>query len=568
MKAKICIAAVISLGFSGLLMAQNVGINTTGATPNASAQLDLNTGNTFTSPNGKGLLIPNVALTGTGDATTVGSPATSLFVYNTATAGAGSTAVTAGFYYWDGARWVAFFGSGSKNWSLTGNAGTTASSSAIGSAVTNNFIGTTDGSDFVVAANNLERMRVVSTGSVGIGIKTPGAQLDILTLGTKAVFGHSTNTGAYIGYESTITVGTGSTISPLQTLSGAGVYATNPTAGFTSIFAQSTGGASVAAGIDYSNVWMGRYTYVDNINSNYQPYSSFAQLNNAVAAAGNTNQAAIFGYSANAGTTNPANTIGVAGTAVGNNQDSYGIYGAAYTNSSYSSFGGYFSGNTSAGASYAYAFIGGTANGGGSLRKITGSGSVAEIVPTANHGRITLICPESPEYWYQDYGTIQLVNGKAHVTLDPILVDIIIVDAANPLKVFPQVNIPTCNGVAIMNKTATGFDIVEVNNGTSSGEVDYQIVAKPKTNYGEGRFVQAPGPAWLKPEAEPQSAKAANQPDATKIFHWAPDWVVYGYDVEKNTPIGGVVNAGPNFGKIKIAEGVFKTSVPAQRPTK
>lgn len=34
--------------------------------------------------------------------------------------------------------------------------------------------------------------------------------------------------------------------------------------------------------------------------------------------------------------------------------------------------------------------------------KITGTGAVAEIIPTANHGRVSLMCPESPEYWYQD----------------------------------------------------------------------------------------------------------------------------------------------------------------------
>jgi len=56
--------------------AQNIGINTTGSAPNASAILDLNTGNTFTSPNGMGLLIPSVALTGAADAVTIASPST------------------------------------------------------------------------------------------------------------------------------------------------------------------------------------------------------------------------------------------------------------------------------------------------------------------------------------------------------------------------------------------------------------------------------------------------------------------------------------------------------------
>jgi len=51
--------------------------------------------------------------------------------------------------------------SGALNaWSLTGNAGTNPAA---------NFIGTTDAQDWVIKTNNLERMRVMSNGNVGIG---------------------------------------------------------------------------------------------------------------------------------------------------------------------------------------------------------------------------------------------------------------------------------------------------------------------------------------------------------------------------------------------------------------
>ena len=79
--------------------AQNVGINADASLPNSSAMLDVKS-------TSKGMLIPRVALTGTADATTISSPATSLMVYNTAAAGLGTTAVVAGYYYWDGAAWV------------------------------------------------------------------------------------------------------------------------------------------------------------------------------------------------------------------------------------------------------------------------------------------------------------------------------------------------------------------------------------------------------------------------------------------------------------------------------
>jgi len=77
--------------------AQNVGISYNVFTPDASAGLEIR----FTD---KGLLIPRVALTSSTDASTISSPATSLLVYNTATAGD----VTPGYYYWDGSQWVRF----------------------------------------------------------------------------------------------------------------------------------------------------------------------------------------------------------------------------------------------------------------------------------------------------------------------------------------------------------------------------------------------------------------------------------------------------------------------------
>ncbi|MBC7915909.1 MAG: tail fiber domain-containing protein [Pyrinomonadaceae bacterium] len=70
-----------------------VGIGT--STLAASAALEVNSST-------KGLLIPQVALTGTNVAGPVTSPATSLLVYNTATVG-GGFAVSPGYYYWTGA---------------------------------------------------------------------------------------------------------------------------------------------------------------------------------------------------------------------------------------------------------------------------------------------------------------------------------------------------------------------------------------------------------------------------------------------------------------------------------
>jgi trimeric autotransporter adhesin len=108
-----------------------------------------------TNPNGAleitstndGLIIPRIALTAANIAT-INTPTVSEIVYNTATAGSGLNAVTPGFYYWNGSKWLPFISSGSgSGWLLTGNAGTSAAT---------NFLGTTDDVDMVFKRNNLK----------------------------------------------------------------------------------------------------------------------------------------------------------------------------------------------------------------------------------------------------------------------------------------------------------------------------------------------------------------------------------------------------------------------------
>jgi len=143
----LAVQALLVVGLlSAGLHAQSVGIGT--ATPHSSARLHIE-------DNARGLLIPNVALTATNVAAPVTNPATSLLVYNTATAGAGATAVTPGFYYWDGTKWVRLLGGG-EAWLVTGNAGTDP-------AV--NFLGTTDAQPLCIRVDNQETFRFNPPGA-------------------------------------------------------------------------------------------------------------------------------------------------------------------------------------------------------------------------------------------------------------------------------------------------------------------------------------------------------------------------------------------------------------------
>ena len=509
-----------------------------------------------------------------------------------------------GFYFFNITLWEKITTGLNSDWSLTGNAGTVPGTNFLGTTSPTDLriktgnvdrwnisntnagqlqaysLGTaaspiysfqtdTDTGMFSSLADNLafstagiQRMTVGSSGNVGINIAPSAYKLDVNSVGADAIYGHSANVGGVLGYETNFSFGI-----PVQNLLGTGVYANNPAAGYTSIFAQSTGAATVAANINYSNVWMANYNYVDNASATFNPSSSYNQLNITNATLGGT-QIALRGWNERGTTSgNPGFTVGVQGIADSQNQDALGVQGLTFSNGIIR-VGGYFEGLNYVGISQAYAYVGGTTNSGVTLRKIVGTGSVSEIIPTENHGRVTLTCPESPEYWYQDYGTVEMINGKATIILDPVLADIIVVDEENPIRVIcTPVGMPYFNGVTIMSQTSNSVEILELNGGTHSGKLQYQLVTKPKTNYGEGRFPQAPGPSYLKADKEPLAAKAINQPnDGRKIFKWKSDSEVYKYNPEDFVSIGDVIPSGPNAGKIKLGNGKYGIGVPAEKP--
>jgi hypothetical protein len=147
MKSKLLIAFVC---MNFLITEAQVGIGTT--LPEAGLDITSST---------SGLLIPRVTLTSLVieapvlNPQGVGIPISTLIFHD------GSNGITAGYYYWDGAKWVMLTTGGSGDWSILGNSGTNP---------TTNFIGTTDAQDFVVRTNNTEKARVTSAGDLGIGI--------------------------------------------------------------------------------------------------------------------------------------------------------------------------------------------------------------------------------------------------------------------------------------------------------------------------------------------------------------------------------------------------------------
>lgn len=167
---------LITLPFG--LLGQNVGINTDGSSPDASAQLDIKAGN-------RGVLIPRLALTGTLDNTTVvNCCATGLLVYNTATAGTPPTNVTPGFYYWNGSQWTRLQ-NGVANVTADNGLTMTGSHIQLGGTLLQNTDIAQAGFDF----------RFTGSGSVGIGVTgSPSHKLHVAG-GVRAESGFIANDG-------------------------------------------------------------------------------------------------------------------------------------------------------------------------------------------------------------------------------------------------------------------------------------------------------------------------------------------------------------------------------------
>jgi hypothetical protein len=166
----------------------------------------------------------------------------------------------------------------------------------------------------------------------------------------------------------------------------------------------------------------------------------------------------------------------------------YGVYGSAKNSVIFggNAYGGYFSADTNGTGShygvYGYSDGYGVYGSGGAYGVyysggLAGTGTKSCVVKTSQ-GPTLLYCQESPENWFEDLGNGQLNQGRTHIELDPLFLETVTIDQDNPLKVFIQVE-GECNGVYVA-KGATGFDVVELNKGTSDISFSYRVVAKRK----------------------------------------------------------------------------------------
>jgi hypothetical protein len=81
---------------------------------------------------------------------------------------------------------------------------------------------------------------------------------------------------------------------------------------------------------------------------------------------------------------------------------------------------------------------------------------------------------ESPEVWFEEFGSGTLVNGVATVIIDPLFAATV---NLSDYHVFVT-PLGDCQGLYVTGKTATGFEAHELGGGTSDIDFNYRLVAK------------------------------------------------------------------------------------------
>jgi hypothetical protein len=96
-----------------------------------------------------------------------------------------------------------------------------------------------------------------------------------------------------------------------------------------------------------------------------------------------------------------------------------------------------------------------TSNSMATLRTVDSAG---KFVYLNNNDDVAFVDTSTPDI---KSGTGKLVNGKAHILIDPIFAKNIVVNEKHPIKVFIQLE-GDCKGVYVANKSQNGFDVIEL----------------------------------------------------------------------------------------------------------
>jgi hypothetical protein len=112
--------------------------------------------------------------------------------------------------------------------------------------------------------------------------------------------------------------------------------------------------------------------------------------------------------------------------------------------------------------------------------------SKSAIVPFPDGSRRVLHCMESPEHWFEDFGSGKLRRGRAVVKLDGDFAKVV---KLSDYRVFltPEGD---CRGLYVRKRRGPTFEVRELQEGDSSVAFSYRIVGKRKDITGHKRFAR------------------------------------------------------------------------------
>lgn len=106
------------------------------------------------------------------------------------------------------------------------------------------------------------------------------------------------------------------------------------------------------------------------------------------------------------------------------------------------------------------------------------TGPNSAIVQVDNGTRkVALYAMESPQNWFEDFGSGQLANGSATIELEDLFAQTVNTGVNYHVYLTPNGD---CKGLYITAKTPTSFEVHELGKGTSNVAFDYRIVAERK----------------------------------------------------------------------------------------
>ncbi len=454
-----------------------VGIGT--ITPNAALDITSAT---------NGFVAPRIDLSATNVASPVvnpnggGTPLAGTIVYNGVTAGVVPNNVTPGYYYWDGAKWVRMAG-GASTPHNTLDMAYDEGGAGVGRTIV------ADAGAVVISSNSADSALDIINTSTTLGISgqynavindgTIGVVANINVDGVGVLIDNNDTNNQYSGLQVTTYSNNATSagifpkteaLSPAIAVEGGSVdnSVATPNAMTVTNF-RTNGGAAIdataAIGIRSTSQTDGGSAYSGYLNATV---GAAAQFNGASTAALTTSSLITGNH--RFGVVSQGNLVGTYSTFTNS------TLGAAFEGRINSVPFNFLYAARVGGANYDIYFKSAQTRQAKTLiANVIGAGVNATTIKKDN-ASILMPAVSAPESLFQDYGTGTLYNGRATVSIHPILTENILVDDTHQLKVFVQLE-GECNGVYVTNKSSSGFEVIELNNGKSNVSFSYSIIA-------------------------------------------------------------------------------------------